>query len=173
VNDIPVRMRQTRMPTQQMESHTGLLCQAVTTRGTFSDLVTAFPTQLVKTSSIEFNIDCTNALIEFYKRRFSVSLGTLLSLVPEMTDYYKLTTGRDSRCYPLEIASANDPRSVTWEFHIGDGERRPSLDGIESAFNGFSRFERHGKIVITVPASQAHSISACVYTDIRGNLWYR
>ncbi|MFC0148980.1 hypothetical protein ACFFJ0_13840, partial [Sphingobium scionense] len=32
VNDIPVRMRQTRMRTQQRESRTGLLCQAETTR---------------------------------------------------------------------------------------------------------------------------------------------
>ncbi|QXZ98618.1 SDR family oxidoreductase [Rhizobium sp. B230/85] len=37
MNDIPVRMRQTRMPTQQMESHTGLLCQAVTTSADVGD----------------------------------------------------------------------------------------------------------------------------------------
>lgn len=110
--------------------------------------------------------------MEFYENRFSVSLGTILSMVPEMKDYYKLTTGNNSRCYPLEITSANDPRSVVWEFHIGDGESKPSIDSIQQSFQEFSRADRHGKIVITVPAACASSIMACIYTDIRGSLWY-
>jgi hypothetical protein len=141
-------------------------------RGTFSDLVTAFPTQIIKSQNIEFNIDCTDSLIKFYEIRHSVSLGTLLSMIPEMTEYYKLTTGSNSRCHPIEITNANDPRSLTWEFHIGDGDVRPDIDGIENAFSGLVRAERQGKIVITVPASKATSIKACIYTDIRGKLWY-
>ena len=141
-------------------------------RGTFSDLFTAFPTHLVKTNAIEFSIDCTNSIIEFYKTRFSVGLGTLLSMVPEMSDYYKLTTGRNSRCHPLDIRSANDPRQLTWEFLIGDGEKKPDMKGIEDSFRDFSHTERHGQIVITVPASKAPDIKACIYTDIRGKLWY-
>lgn len=141
-------------------------------RGTFSDLVTAFPTQLIKTQNIEFNIDCTDSLIKFYEIRNDVSLGTLLSMIPEMTEYYKLTTGSNSRCHPLEIANANDPRNLTWEFHIGDGDVRPDISGIENAFSGLQRIERQGKTVITVPASKATSIKACIYTDIRGKLWY-
>lgn len=172
----PLRYRKDMIPGSHGMSYLPDVVQAQfggdSARGTFSDLVTASPTQLVKTPSIEFNVDCTDSIIEFYKTRFSVSLGTLLSLVPEMTDYYKLTTGRDSRCHPIEIASANDPRNLTWEFHIGDGERRPSLESIENAFKGFDRVDRHGKIVVTVPASQAFSIRAAIYTDIRGNLWY-
>ncbi|NTF86357.1 hypothetical protein G6L46_04350 [Agrobacterium rhizogenes] len=172
----PLRYRKDMLPGSHGMAYLPDVVQAQfggdSSRGTFSDLVTAFPTQLVKTSGIEINIDCTSALIAFYQKRYSVSLGTLLSLVPEMTDYYKLTTGLDSRCHPLEIVNANDPRNLTWEFHIGDGEKRPSLHGIENSYKGFARSERHGKIVITVPASQAHSISACIYTDIRGSLWY-
>ncbi|WP_155720926.1 YaaC family protein, partial [Gluconobacter oxydans] len=49
-------------------------------RGTFSDLVSAFPTHLVKTPGISFNIDCSNSLMRFYENRFDVSLGTLLRL---------------------------------------------------------------------------------------------
>ena len=141
-------------------------------RGTFSDLVTAFPTQLVKNGHVEFSIDCTDSLIKFYEIRHNVSLGTLLSMIPEMTDYYKLTTGTHSRCHPLEITTANDPRTLAWEFHIGDGDVRPNIDGIDNAFSGFSRTERQGKIVINVPASNATTIKACIYTDIRGKLWY-
>jgi len=172
----PLRYRKDMLPGSHGMSYLPDVVQAQfggdSPRGTFSDLVTAFPTHLVKTAGIEFNIDCTNTLIQFYKHRYSVSLGTLLSVVPEMKDYYKLTTGRDSRCHALEIVNANDPRSLTWEFHIGDGERRPSLEGIENSFGSFNRSERHGKIVVTVPASQVHTISACIYTDIRGALWY-
>ena len=141
-------------------------------RGTFSDLVTAFPTHLVKNNNIEINIDCTESLLSFYNTKFSVSLGTLLSMVPEMSDYYKLTTGKTSRCHRIEVSNANDPRSLTWEFHIGDGENRPNTDGIEASFGDFQKSERFGKIVVTVPASKASSLKACIYTDVRGGLWY-
>ncbi len=141
-------------------------------RGTFSDLVGSFPTQIINRSGIAFNIDCSKSVMQFYDNRFDVSLGTLLSLIPEMADYYKLTTGRNSRCYPMEIVSANDPRSLTWEFHIGNGETRPSQDATKQAFQGFPISERFGKTIVTVPAAQAPSILACIYTDLRGNLWF-
>lgn len=141
-------------------------------RGTFSDLVGAFPTQLINSQGVNFNIDCSNSIIEFYKTRFEVSLGTLLSMVPEMADYYKLTTGRDSRCFPLQILNANDPRNLIWEFHIGNGETRPHGNAISSAFDGLDVSERHGKIIVTVPATQTPQIEASIFTDIHGKLWF-
>jgi hypothetical protein len=141
-------------------------------RGTFSDLVTAFPTQIVKNKNLEINQDCTESLMCFYKKRFSVSPGTLLSMIPEMSEYYKLTTGANSRCFPLEIVNANDPRSLKWEFQIGDGETKPSPESIENAFAGFSTSERHGKIIVTVSATEAHKLKACIYTDLYGKFWY-
>jgi hypothetical protein len=141
-------------------------------RGTFSDLVGAFPTQLVSKSGISFNIDCAQSVMEFYETRFDVNLGTLLSMIPEMADYYYLTTGKNSRCFPLEIVSGSDPRSLTWEFHIGNGETRPNTESVESSFKGFNLSERHGKTIVSVPASQASSIRALIYTDLRGELWF-
>jgi hypothetical protein len=141
-------------------------------RGTFSDLVTSFPTHLVKTPSLELQIDCLESLIEFYNRKFNVSLGTMISMVPEMAEYYKLTTTKNSRCYPLTITSTSDPRSLRWEFQIGNGESRPSGTEIENAFSGFTKSERHGKIIVSMPAAEAHKIKACIYTDIRGQLWF-
>ncbi|MFT8979806.1 YaaC family protein [Gluconobacter oxydans] len=141
-------------------------------RGTFSDLVSAFPTHLVKTPGISFNIDCSNSLMRFYENRFDVSLGTLLSMIPEMADYYKLTTGSQSRCFPLEISSTNNIRSVTWEFQIGNGETRPSSASIEQAFRGFQVDERHGKTIVTVPAANSSKLNATIYTDLRGKLWF-
>lgn len=141
-------------------------------KGTFSDLVGAFPTQLIKSTNLSFHVDCSTSIIEYYNTRFNVSLGTLLSMIPEMADYYKLTTKRNSRCFPLEIVSANDPRSLMWEFQIGNGEVRPSNEVLDNAFNDFPKTERHGKSIVTVPAARASSIRACLYTDVRGGLWF-
>lgn len=141
-------------------------------RGTFSDLFSSFPVHHIRVKDYEFYIDCTNSLIEFQNTRFSVSLGTLMSMIPEVAPYYYLTTGRRSRCYPLDIATAGDPRQVIWELAIGDGEHRPSAKSIADAFLGFSTSERHGKIIVQVPAVSAHKIMACIYTDIRGQLWF-
>jgi hypothetical protein len=143
-----------------------------TAKGTFSDLVTSFPTQLVKNRNLEIVQDCVQSVVEFYRCRFGVSTGLLMSLVPEMSEYYKLITGKNSRAHPLEIANANDTRSLKWEFQIGNGEHKPPLSSVEEEFKGFSSAERHGKIVVTVPAADAHKIRACIYTDIRGKFWY-
>lgn len=141
-------------------------------RGTFSDLVTSFPTHLLKTSTLEFQINCIELVLEFYNIKYSVSLGTLLSMIPEMGEYYKLTTGNASRCHPLSIVNENDPRTLRWEFQIGNGEHRPNRNIIESSFAGFTLGERHGKTTVSVPAIDAHKLKACIYTDIRGELWF-
>lgn len=172
----PIRYRKDMLPGSHGMSYLPAQIQAQfggdTAKGTFSDLVCAFPTQMVKRQGIEFNIDCSNSIISLYNNRFDVSVGTLLSMIPEMSDYYKLTTGRNSRCHPLEIVNANDPRSLTWEFHIGDGEKNPNLTSVDDAFPGFDRGDRHGKIIIKIPASEAYRINACIYTDLRGKLWF-
>jgi hypothetical protein len=172
----PLRYRKDMLPGSHGMSYLPTSIQAQfggdSPRGTFSDLVGAFPTQLVTRGSVSFNIDCSKSLIEFYKTRFDVSLGTLLSLIPEMSDYYKLTTGRQSRCFPLEVVSSNDPRRMTWEFQIGNGETRPSMEAISNAFSEFPVSERFGKTIVSVPATQASKIKASIYTDLRGALWF-
>ena len=141
-------------------------------RGTFSDLVTSFPTHLLKTPNLEFQVDCLQSVLDFYNTKFDVSLGTLLSMIPEMSDYYKLTTGKESRCYSLTIVPESDPRTLRWEFQIGNGETRPSRKEVEGSFQSFQIGERHGKVIVSVPAVDAHKIRACIYTDIRGGLWF-
>ncbi len=172
----PLRYRKDMLPGSHGMAYLPASIQAQfggdTARGTFSDLVSAFPTHLVKTPSISFSIDCSKSVMELYNTRFEVSLGTLLSMIPEMSEYFELTTGKRSRCYPLEIISANDPRSVTWEFQIGNGESRPSSASVEEAFDGFPVTERHGKIIVTIQAAKASRIKAMIYTDLRGKLWF-
>lgn len=140
--------------------------------GTFSDLFGAFPTISLRNHQFEITQDCKDSLLTFFKTRTTVSPGTLLSMVPELREYYKLITGRNSRAHPLELLITNDTRSVKWEFQIGDGEVRPPIDGVENAFSGFTVSERHGKIIVAVPGSDAHRIKACIYSDARGRFWY-
>lgn len=172
----PLRYRKDMLPGSHGMTYLPTTIQAQfggdSPRGTFSDLVGAFPTQLVKKHGISFNLDCSESIKSLYEIRNIVSLGTLLSLVPEMSDYFKLTTGKESRCYPLEIVPSGNFRDVIWEFQIGNGEKRPPSESIVNAFFGFSVSERHGKTVISVPAFNSSNLKATIYTDIRGNLWF-
>jgi hypothetical protein len=143
-----------------------------TARGTFSDLVTSFPIHLLRNKTIEMQLDCTQSVISFYENRVRTSLGCLLSMVPELSEYYKLTTGEDSRCFPLQITNANDPRSLKWEFQIGNGELRPSLSSIDDSFPGFNRSDRYGKTIVSVSSEDIPKIRACIYSDMYGDFWY-
>jgi hypothetical protein len=141
-------------------------------RGTFSDLVTSFPTHLLKTAGLEFQIDCIQSILEFYNTKFDVSLGMLLSMIPEMSEYYKLTTGKESRCHALEIVPETHPRTLRWEFQIGNGDLRPARSMVEASFPNLQIGERNGKFIVSISAVDAHTIRACIYTDIRGRLWF-
>lgn len=140
--------------------------------GTFSDLLTSFPTNSVRSRDIDYSQSSLNPIKEFYKNRYTVTPGTLLSMIPEIRDYYKITTGRDSRTHPLEINVITDRRSTSWELQIGDGITRPPASDIKQAFNNFKTSERHGKTIITIPAAEEHLAQASIYSDIRGRLWY-
>jgi hypothetical protein len=140
--------------------------------GTFSDLVTSFPTNLIRTRDSDYAQSNLNSILEFYKNRFTVSAGTLLSMVPEIRDYYKITTGRDSRTHPLEVKMVTDRRTTSWELQIGDGIRRPPMGEVAQSFPNFEVTERYGKTIVNIPAVDEHRAQAAIYADIRGNLWY-
>jgi len=141
-------------------------------KGTFSDLFASFPTFTIKNKNLEIIQDNSESLFNFYKTRFTASIGTLLSMVPEIREYYKLVTGQQSRTYPLEVSLGRAHRSVVWEFQIGDGEVRPSISEVQKAFEDFDISERYGKIIVEIPASSAHKIKASIYTDAKGEFWY-
>ncbi len=140
--------------------------------GTFSDLLTSFPTNAIRSRDVDYAQSSLESIRAFYKTRFTVSTGTLLSMVPEIRDYYKITTGRDSRTHPLEISVISDRRTTSWELQIGDGITRPPASDIGQAFYGFKISERHGKTIVTIPSAEEHLAQASIYSDIRGRLWY-
>lgn len=141
-------------------------------QGTFSDLLSSFPTNAVRARDVDYSQSSLNSVRAFYKNRFTVSTGTLLSLIPEIRDYYKITTGRESRTHPLEINVITERRSTSWELQIGDGITRPPAGDIQQAFSGFKISERHGKTIVAIPTAEEHLAQASIYSDIRGRLWY-
>ncbi len=141
-------------------------------QGTFSDLLCAFPTLNVRNAEFSIQQDASFSLIEFFKKRHTIGVGTLLSMIPEIREYYRIATGEVGRTHPLSVSMGKSDRSIVWEFQIGDGERRPNLSDVENSFKGFNVSERFGKYNISVPASDAFKISACISCDARGNLWY-
>ncbi|MBN8923951.1 MAG: hypothetical protein J0I96_12790 [Rhodanobacter sp.] len=140
--------------------------------GTFSDLLTSFPTNGIRSRNVDYVQSSLTSIQEFYKNRFTVSSGTLLSMVPEIRDYYKITTGRDSRTHPLEISVVTEQRSTSWELQIGDGISRPAAAEVQQAFSGFKISERYGKVIVVVPTVDGHLAKATIFSDVRGRLWY-
>jgi hypothetical protein len=140
--------------------------------GTFSDLLVSFPSNSIRTRDVDYAQSSEQSILEFFKNRFTVSAGTFLSMVPEIRDYYKITTGRNSRTHPLEISPVSDRRSTSWELQIGDGISRPPASDVEQSFPGFKISERHGKTIVTIPTADEHTAQATIYSDIRGRLWY-
>lgn len=141
-------------------------------QGTFSDLVCSFPTLSVRNADISIQQDASSSILEFFKKRHTIGVGTLLSMIPEIREYYRIATGKIGRTHPLTVSMGKNDRSIVWEFQIGDGERRPDKADIENSFKGFPINERYGKYIISVPASDASKVNACVSCDARGNLWY-
>lgn len=140
--------------------------------GTFSDLFSSFPTVDVIARGGEYTQSSLESIMAFYHNRFTATTGTLLSMVPEIREYYKIATGKASRSHPLEISSKSERRSTVWELQIGDGINRPSSLDIQQAFSGFEITERHGKVIVVIPVAEEGLAKATIYSDIRGRLWY-
>ena len=141
-------------------------------QGTFGDLFCSFPTFYIKAMGLELIQDNSHSLVDFFHTRHTASLGTLLSMVPEIREYYSLVTGRPSRTHPLEIKVGNNPRRLNWEFWIGDGETKPNQEGVNDAFKDFDVTERQGRYVAEIPAEDAHQVGPTVFVDAMNRLWY-
>lgn len=141
-------------------------------KGTLTDLITSYPTLLAKHNHFEIIQDNQESILELYKNKFTISAGLLLSMIPEIRDYYRLITGNPSRTHPIEIVQSNDRLVQKWEFHIGDGYIKPSSDEVKQSFQNFTISERQGKYVAEVPVSEIPKIRACLFSDVRGRLWF-
>lgn len=141
-------------------------------QGTFSDLLVSFPTLTPRNADFFIQQDSSRSILNFFNLRYTIGVGTLLSMIPEIREYYRIATGNAGRTHPLSVSVGKSERNVILEFQIGDGERRPGMADVENAFEGFEILERYGKYIVKVPESESSQISAVIYTDARGGLWY-
>lgn len=141
-------------------------------KGTFTDLITAFPTLYAKHHRFEIIQDNQESILALYKKRITVGTGLLLSMIPEIRDYYRLITKKPSKTHPMEISQNNDRLIQKWDFHIGDGDIRPDFKEIEQAFRDFHITEKQGKYIVEVPVSDIQKIRSCMFSDARGRLWF-
>ncbi len=140
--------------------------------GTFSELASSFPTFFHKDNNLQIIQNNIETNLEFFNKKCSCSIGTLLSMIPEIREYYTLVTGRTSRAHPLLISTKSEPRNIYYEFQIGDGSKLPDKTCIQRSFNGFEISDMHGKYIIKVPTSDSEKIKASIFTDSKGLFWY-
>lgn len=141
-------------------------------KGTFTELFAAFPTNYIKSPKIEFFVDNFESICAMLDRKVTVSIGTLLSMVPEIRDYYKLVTGNNSRTHPLKMEVVADRFNAKIRFQIGDGVNLPSLTQVEQSFPNAAIYEQQGQKVVEILASDVRRIKAVIYSDVRGNFWF-
>jgi hypothetical protein len=141
-------------------------------QGTFSDLHGSHTNTLIFAADTDFSINRANSIAKYHESSAVLSVGALYSMVPELKDYYRIVTGRSSRCHPLEISRTGDRTSLAWEWHIGDGVHKPMHEDIERSFPGCVFSEKHGKYVISIAQEQLSSIEPIVQSDARNHLWY-
>jgi hypothetical protein len=141
-------------------------------QGTFSDLFCAYPTLHIRSKDFELLQDNTDSIVSFFQVRHTVSVGTFLSMVPEIREYYRLITGKNGRSHPLTISLGRNQRNIIWEFQIGDGELLPNATDVKNSFPDQDITEKYGKSLVSVPASSLRTIRACIFCDARGELWY-
>jgi len=136
-------------------------------QGTFSDLFFSFPVIHHVNEHIEILQDNRSSFNDFWKTKYSVSPGTLLSMIPELSDYYELVTGTQSRTHPIKISS-------DWDrvLAIGDGIKQPSKVSIEQSFPGYEIKNIHGKATLHIQNESLRNIRATLFSDAYGNLWY-
>lgn len=143
-----------------------------TPHGTLSELACSFPTLLYKTSNLEIVVDNQQTLYDFFEKKWTVSLGTFLSMIPEIREYYTLLTGKKSRAHPLHIESISDIRNAYFRFHIGDGNIEPNINYVEQAFPRMEIAKSFGKVIVSVPTTMASNLKVCIFLDANGSLWF-
>ncbi|WPP40768.1 YaaC family protein [Paenibacillus hunanensis] len=140
--------------------------------GTFSDLFLSFPVINHLAQGVEILQDNRSSIKQFWNYKFNPTIGTLLSMVPELREYYNLVSKKNSRSHQLLIKRSNSPRSIEWDFLIGDGKVQPTINELQKAFPNEIIGNHSGKSAITIPDEQVSNIRAMIFSDIHGDFWF-
>lgn len=144
--------------------------------GTFLDLLCAL--QISQICDYHSNISLKYSLMPYIElvqeSSIKLSLVTLLSMVPELNEYYTKVDTQNHLVHKLSIDTEIVNSSITYNFYIGNGIDRPSKEKLKAAFNvdDAAIRDNQGAYKVTVSSSIISRITPCIYHDLRGQLWY-
>lgn len=140
--------------------------------GTFLDLLCALPVIQINNGEIKFKYSILNSIEFVQSNHLSLSLLTLLSMVPELQSHYGIFDKEHKSVHMLTVKTGVSNNKVTYVFDIGDGINRPSDQAIKKCFNTEEIVKVNGKTRISILAENITEISPIIYQDVYGALWY-
>lgn len=142
--------------------------------GTFSELFYSFCTEHLL-SKIDINnifdvyLNKMESLKNFQSNRFTLSLYTIFTMIPEMQS---VLMAENNRIFPLSINYGIHAAVPFYKFRIGDGNQKISQESIEKSFRACEHRIEGGQSIVTIPIDKIRDIQATIYTDIYGKMWY-
>lgn len=141
-------------------------------RGTFIDFLASIPVIKIQNKELDLKYSIVESLNVVQNANISFSLLTLLSMVPELNNYYSNLDKAHKVAHKLSFDTSILGKKVVYNFYIGDGMSKPQRDRIERSFKTQSIEELQGGYKISVDSADIEKISPTIYQDIKGDLWY-
>lgn len=139
--------------------------------GTFTDLLFAQFIERIYFGKTYISYSLLRSLDYIQSNNISISILALLSMVPEIKDYYQKVNSKSS-VYNLDIETEVSNSLVQYIFKIGNNENRPAKTVVESSFPSSIISENQGKWEVKVKAQDISDIKATIYSDCYNKLWY-
>lgn len=140
--------------------------------GTFIDLLFSMPIIQINCSNIHFKYTIMRSLELIQNHTISLSLLTLLSMVPELQSQYRNVDKEHKLIHELKIGTGVKNMKATYMFEIGDGQNLPDETNIKKSFATSEVTYKDGHIQIAIEADAISNIMPLIYQDINGRLWY-
>lgn len=140
--------------------------------GTFLDLLCALPVVQICNYSINIKYSLLPSIDLVQRNSIKLSLPVLLSMVPELNEYYTQIDKSHHLVHKLSIDTGIVNSKATYNFYVGDGINKPDKKKIEIDFHTTNIIENQGSYRIAISAEDISRIMPCIYQDLRGQLWY-
>lgn len=143
--------------------------------GTFIDLIFSMPIAQVNCDGIDLKYSIMKSLDYIQNHTISISLITLLSMVPELQNQYENVVKNHKQVHKLNIKQGMENGKATYTFEIGNGIELPDIERLKVCFNildDINIAKNYGKYQISVPAETVSDIMPLIYQDVNGGLWY-
>jgi hypothetical protein len=139
--------------------------------GTFTDLLLSFPTgyfvDLNNTHIIKNNYD---SIIKFFELGQKVTLGSLFSYMPELSNYLSDFLTVEKRIFPIKIKNVSLGTSVGYELIIGDGKLYLNEAKFDALLKGKNE-KIDGRLRYLIPQEIFLELNLSIMQDIYGDFY--